>query len=117
MTFVVSNAIQLTVSDRGSRKSSWKGLFLTLVVIRSFKHHANDSSIWLGYTPSLRENALRSNQRPPTSLFLPPTSRVDLWLDRYKEHFLAFQEPYIYKHPCLLWDFSSPDPRFSSQCQ
>ncbi|GFY01243.1 nibrin [Trichonephila clavipes] len=52
------------------------------VVSRSFEHHTGDSTIWLSFTPVLREDTW-GRQGPPTSLPLPPTSLEDLQLDGY----------------------------------
>ncbi|GFV01676.1 uncharacterized protein TNCV_3050691 [Trichonephila clavipes] len=46
---------------------------------------------------------------PPTSLPLPPTTRVDLKLNGYLEYPHAAKALYIYRHPYLLRD-SNPDP-------
>ncbi|GFV99347.1 hypothetical protein TNCV_1513191 [Trichonephila clavipes] len=44
------------------------------------------------------------NQSSTTSLPLPPTSRVDLWLDGYLQCPHVAQALHIYKHPLLLRD-------------
>ncbi|GFX12948.1 hypothetical protein TNCV_3659441 [Trichonephila clavipes] len=44
---------------------------------------------------------------PLTSLFLPPTSREDLWLNDFLNNTHAAQAVYIYKHPYLLRDSNS----------
>ncbi|GFT45736.1 hypothetical protein TNCV_2671671 [Trichonephila clavipes] len=46
---------------------------------------------------------------PPTSLSRPPTSRKDLQIDGYLQHYYAEKTLYIYKHPRLLRD-SKPSP-------
>ncbi|GFY16895.1 uncharacterized protein TNCV_3689531 [Trichonephila clavipes] len=83
------------------------GQIFAQVVSLSFGHHAGDSMIWLGSTPSLRENTPGGGQRPPTSLPLLLTSREDLQLDSYLEYPPATKALYTYKNPCLLRDSSS----------
>ncbi|GFW97801.1 uncharacterized protein TNCV_1425641 [Trichonephila clavipes] len=61
------------------------------------------TTICLISTPILREDTW-GNQRPPTSLTLPPTTLDDLRLDGFLEYSHAAKAQYIYKHPCLLRD-------------
>ncbi|GFU57912.1 hypothetical protein TNCV_3144981 [Trichonephila clavipes] len=55
----------------------------TLVIIRSFEHHADDCMFWFCSTPNQRENTLEVVRG------LPPTSRDDLQFDGYLKYPLA----------------------------
>ncbi|GFW81730.1 uncharacterized protein TNCV_2884041 [Trichonephila clavipes] len=79
------------------------------IVILSFEHHAGDSTIFARFHPNFEKEHPGGDQRPPTSLPLPPTLQEDLWLDGYLEYPPAAKALYIYKHPCLLWN-SNPGP-------
>ncbi|GFW39360.1 hypothetical protein TNCV_1833431 [Trichonephila clavipes] len=53
---------------------------------RSIEHYAGDSTIWLVFTPILRESTLGEDQGSPTSHPLPRTSQEDLRLDGCLEY-------------------------------
>ncbi|GFV56289.1 hypothetical protein TNCV_106451 [Trichonephila clavipes] len=65
------------MSDQGPRNSSWQRAKCTPVVHRSFEHHSDDSTFWLGSTPNLRENTLRLIRGlPPLFPFHQPHERT-----------------------------------------
>ncbi|GFW28458.1 hypothetical protein TNCV_4641231 [Trichonephila clavipes] len=70
-----------------------RGLILTPVVRHSFEHHTRDSTIWHGSTP-----ILRADQRPPTSVPLPPTSKEEMRLDEYFKFPHAAEALYTLRH-------------------
>ncbi|GFS53575.1 hypothetical protein TNCV_730331 [Trichonephila clavipes] len=89
-----------TVSDRGLRNSSWQGASFTSVVSRSFKHHAGDSTIWLGSNSQEEHPGGWSG----ASHLFPPTSRENLRYNEYSEWPKAL---YIYKHLFLSRESSA----------
>ncbi|GFX75284.1 hypothetical protein TNCV_3043061 [Trichonephila clavipes] len=76
---------------------------------RSFEHHTSDNTIWLCFTPILRENTLEAVRvHPPLFPFHQPQERT--WqLDGYLEFTPAAKAFYIFKHLCLFRD-SNPGP-------
>ncbi|GFW22260.1 hypothetical protein TNCV_1430141 [Trichonephila clavipes] len=62
-----------------------KLVFFTPVVSHSLEQHSSDSKIWHGSTSIFEGDYPGESHRPPTSLFLPPTSREDLRLNEYLE--------------------------------
>ncbi|GFU40705.1 uncharacterized protein TNCV_3230701 [Trichonephila clavipes] len=75
-------------------------------VIRSFEHHAGDSTFLARFHPNF--DVVRTlgggGQGPPASLSLPATTREDSGLDGYLEYPHTVKALYICKHPCLLRD-------------
>ncbi|GFW48379.1 uncharacterized protein TNCV_1109421 [Trichonephila clavipes] len=96
------------MSDRSPQNSSQPRPRSTPVIIRSFEHHAGNSTFWLGFTTILRENILVWSGTY-LSLPLPPTVREDLRLDGDFRYPHAAKALYIYKHPCFLRN-SNPGP-------
>ncbi|GFS99474.1 hypothetical protein TNCV_4534431 [Trichonephila clavipes] len=91
--------------DRGPRNSSWQRARCTPAVGRSFEHHTDDSTFWLGSTLILWKNTLLVSGPPPLFLFHQPHERTC--------GSMAFRSScrktlYIYKNPSLLRD-SNPD--------
>ncbi|GFV02476.1 uncharacterized protein TNCV_1024041 [Trichonephila clavipes] len=78
----------------------------TPVVIHKFKHHASNSTIWLGSIPILRENNLEEARSLP-SIF--PFHQPRESTCGYLEYPLTVKALYICKHPCLLQDLN-PGP-------
>ncbi|GFU67911.1 BTB domain-containing protein [Trichonephila clavipes] len=71
---------------------------------RTHEHHTADSTMYLGSTPNLRENALGKGQGPPTSIFPATNHRRGISACRLFKY-PAAKALYIYKHPCLPRDF------------
>ncbi|GFW54209.1 glycerol-3-phosphate dehydrogenase, mitochondrial [Trichonephila clavipes] len=78
------------------------------VLSRSFEHQLGYSTVWLSSTYNLEEEHPGGDQRPPTSLPLPPTSQEDLRFDGYLKY-LPCCKGTIHL-PCLLQD-SNPSPK------
>ncbi|GFY22762.1 hypothetical protein TNCV_2180231 [Trichonephila clavipes] len=59
---------------------------VTPVVSHSFERYTCDTTIYLGFTPILRENTLEVVSDLPSLCSLPPTLREDLRLDGYLKY-------------------------------
>ncbi|GFV72747.1 hypothetical protein TNCV_1269421 [Trichonephila clavipes] len=90
------------MSDLGPRNSSWQMARSTPVVSHNFEHYPDENSIWLSSITTLNPGG---DQRPPSSLLLPSTSREDLQLNGYLVYHATWTL-YIYKYPCLLQDLN-----------
>ncbi|GFT55105.1 hypothetical protein TNCV_2325981 [Trichonephila clavipes] len=75
-------------------------------------HHECD---FVRFRPNFEEEHPGGNQRPSTSLPLPPTSRENLWLDGYLEYPHAAKALYIYKHVHAFPGIGTQAQRHSSQ--
>ncbi|GFV14025.1 uncharacterized protein TNCV_525021 [Trichonephila clavipes] len=83
-------------------------MVFTPLVIRSFEHHAGDSTIWLDSTPILNypQNTLEVVKGlPPLFPFHQPHEKK--WIDGFLECPYASKALYIFKYPFLLL-YSNP---------
>ncbi|GFU75578.1 uncharacterized protein TNCV_2862931 [Trichonephila clavipes] len=60
---VVANTTYLAMSDRGPRISSRQSVRFTPVIVRSFEHHAGDSTIYVSSSVILKENTLEGSRQ------------------------------------------------------